>query len=130
VPGTRLWLLGVANVRDNLVPLIDLKQYLEGERALLTESSRVAGTAVRRQRRPARGRSTRQRNFSEEQRADAIGEGRSLPVRFVGEKYLWAGSIGACSAWRRWCARISPRLRPERSADMPPARIQRIGVNL
>jgi hypothetical protein len=54
VPGTRHWLLGVANVRGNLVPLIDLKQYLEGERALLTESSRV-----RRQCRTARGRSTR-----------------------------------------------------------------------
>src|ERR1700761_2321614 len=41
VPGTRQWLLGVANVRGNLVPVIDLRQYLEGERTLLTDASRV-----------------------------------------------------------------------------------------
>ena len=41
VPGTRGWLLGVANVRGNLVPVIDLKQYLEGERTQATDSSRV-----------------------------------------------------------------------------------------
>src|SRR6478672_943832 len=41
VPGTRPWLLGVANVRGNLVPVIDLKQYLEGDRTQFTDTSRV-----------------------------------------------------------------------------------------
>ena len=89
VPGTRPWLLGVANVRGNLVPLIDLKQYLEGERALLTESSRVllvrqSGGSVGLLVDEVLG----QRNFSEEQRADAIGEEDDRYRRFVGEKYL------------------------------------------
>jgi len=89
VPGTRPWLLGVANVRGNLVPLIDLKQYLEGERALLTESSRVllvrqSGGSVGLLVDEVLG----QRNFSEEQRADAIGEEDDRYRRFIGEKYL------------------------------------------
>ena len=41
VPGTRRWLLGVANVRGNLVPIIDFRDFVEGERSVLTESSRV-----------------------------------------------------------------------------------------
>src|SRR5579885_287831 len=88
VPGTRPWLLGVANVRGNLVPVIDLKQYLEGERTQLTDSSRVL--LVRQQ-----GGSVGllvdevlgQRNFSEEQRAEAVGEDDERYGRFVGEKY-------------------------------------------
>ena len=40
VPGTRPWLLGVANVRGNLVPVIDLARFLFGERTALTERSR------------------------------------------------------------------------------------------
>ena len=89
VPGTRPWLLGVANVRGNLVPLIDLKLYLEGERTLLTESSRVllarqAGGSVGLLIDEVLG----QRNFSQEQRADAVGEEDERYARFVGEKYL------------------------------------------
>ena len=41
VPGTRGWLLGVANVRGNLLPVVDLKQFLEGERTLVHEGQRV-----------------------------------------------------------------------------------------
>lgn len=41
VPGTRSWILGVANVRGNLVPLVDLNQFLTGARSALVESSRV-----------------------------------------------------------------------------------------
>jgi twitching motility protein PilI len=41
VPGTRPWLLGVANVRGNLVPVIDLGRFLFGERTLLTERTRL-----------------------------------------------------------------------------------------
>ena len=88
VPGVRTWLLGVANVRGNLVPLIDLKQYLEGERTHVTDSTRVllarqAGGSVGLLVDEVLG----QRNFSEEQRADAVGEDDERYVRFVAEKY-------------------------------------------
>lgn len=41
VPGAQAWMLGVANIRGNLLPIVDLKQFLEGERTVLTESQRV-----------------------------------------------------------------------------------------
>lgn len=41
VPGTQAWLLGVANVRGNLVPVVDLGRFLFGERTLQTERSRL-----------------------------------------------------------------------------------------
>jgi len=41
VPGTQPWLLGVANVRGNLVPVIDLGRFLFGERTLHSERSRL-----------------------------------------------------------------------------------------
>lgn len=41
VPGSQPWMLGVANVRGNLLPIIDLKQFLEGERTVLHEGQRV-----------------------------------------------------------------------------------------
>lgn len=41
VPGTQPWMLGVANVRGQLLPIVDLKQFLEGERTVLHESLRV-----------------------------------------------------------------------------------------
>lgn len=41
VPGAQPWMLGVANVRGNLLPVVDLKQFLEGERTVITESQRV-----------------------------------------------------------------------------------------
>ena len=41
VPGGQPWLLGVSNVRGNLLPVVDLKQYLEGERTALHESQRA-----------------------------------------------------------------------------------------
>jgi twitching motility protein PilI len=89
VPGTRNWLLGVANVRGNLVPLIDLRQYLEGERTLVSEVSRVllvrqSGGSVGLLIDEVLG----QRNFSHEQRAEAIGEEDNRYSRFVPEKYL------------------------------------------
>jgi twitching motility protein PilI len=88
VPGTRGWLLGVANVRGNLVPVIDLKQYLEGDRTVLTDSSRVLlvrqlGGSVGLLIDEVLG----QRSFSEEQRADARAEDDDRYARFVAEKY-------------------------------------------
>ncbi|MFP7723451.1 chemotaxis protein CheW [Lysobacter sp. A3-1-A15] len=41
VPGAQPWMLGLANVRGNLLPIVDLKQFLEGERTVLHESQRI-----------------------------------------------------------------------------------------
>lgn len=41
VPGTQTWLLGVANVRGNLVPVVDLARFLFGERTPSTERTRL-----------------------------------------------------------------------------------------
>jgi twitching motility protein PilI len=41
VPGAQPWMMGVANIRGNLLPVVDLKQFLEGERTVLHESQRV-----------------------------------------------------------------------------------------
>ena len=41
VPGGQAWLLGLANIRGNLLPIVDLKQFLEGERTVLHEGQRV-----------------------------------------------------------------------------------------
>ncbi len=41
VPGAQAWLLGVGNLRGNLLPVVDLKSFLEGERSALHENQRV-----------------------------------------------------------------------------------------
>jgi twitching motility protein PilI len=41
VPGTQPWLLGVANVRGNLVPVIDFSRFLFGERTQPSERTRL-----------------------------------------------------------------------------------------
>jgi twitching motility protein PilI len=41
VPGAQAWMLGVANVRGTLLPVVDLKQFLEGERTVVHEGQRV-----------------------------------------------------------------------------------------
>ena len=41
VPGSQPWMLGVANIRGTLLPVVDLKQFLEGERTVLHERQRV-----------------------------------------------------------------------------------------
>jgi twitching motility protein PilI len=41
VPGTKPWLLGVANVRGNLMPVIDLARFLFSERTLHSERTRL-----------------------------------------------------------------------------------------
>ena len=41
VPGAQPWMLGVGNIRGNLLPIVDLKQFLEGERTVLHEGQRV-----------------------------------------------------------------------------------------
>lgn len=51
VPGVKPWLLGVANVRGNLVAIVDLRGYIEGTRTPVNDRSRVllarqAGSSV------------------------------------------------------------------------------------
>jgi twitching motility protein PilI len=41
VPGAQPWMLGVANVRGSLLPVVDLKQFLEGERTIVHDGQRV-----------------------------------------------------------------------------------------
>lgn len=41
VPGAQPWMLGVGNIRGTLLPIVDLKQFLEGERTVLHEDQRV-----------------------------------------------------------------------------------------
>lgn len=41
VPGTKSWLLGIANIRGNLAAIIDLRLFIVGERTPLTKQSRV-----------------------------------------------------------------------------------------
>ena len=41
VPGARSWLLGVANIRGNLLPVIDLQRYLGGEKIVTGKRSRI-----------------------------------------------------------------------------------------
>lgn len=87
VPGTRDWLLGVANVRGNLVPVVDLRGFIEGEMTVPGDASRVlvarqAGGNVGLLIDEVLG----QHSFSEEQRAEAIGEADPAYARFVGEK--------------------------------------------
>jgi twitching motility protein PilI len=41
IPGGLPWLLGIANVRGNLLPVVDLKQFLEGQRTVLHENQRA-----------------------------------------------------------------------------------------
>ena len=41
VPGTQPWLLGVANVRGNLVPVVDMARFLFGERTQSSDRSRL-----------------------------------------------------------------------------------------
>jgi len=87
VPGTLPWMLGVANVRGNLVAVIDLRGYVEGERTVLTDTSRVL---VVRQHGGSVGllvdEVLGQRSFSDEQRAQAFGEEDERYSRYVGEK--------------------------------------------
>lgn len=41
VPGTQPWLLGMANIRGNLLPIVDLQQFLGGAPLVIGRHSRV-----------------------------------------------------------------------------------------
>jgi twitching motility protein PilI len=87
VPQTQPWLLGVANVRGNLVPVIDLNRFLFGERTQPTERTRLlivrqSGGSVALMVDEVFG----QRTVDEEQRRDAAVEDDPRLSRFVGER--------------------------------------------
>jgi twitching motility protein PilI len=86
VPATRNWLLGVANVRGNLIALVDLKQFLLEQRTHVSDRTRVlwvkqqgggVGLLV--------DEVLGQRNLTDEQRVDAEGETDERLGRFVTE---------------------------------------------
>ena len=86
VPGARSWLLGIANVRGNLLPIIDLRDFVGGGRSTTSETTRVllvrqhggnAGLLI--------DEVLGQRSFSEEQLAATVGEVDEKYGRFVGE---------------------------------------------
>jgi twitching motility protein PilI len=88
VPGARPWLLGVANIRGTLIPVVDLKQFLEGERTVLHETMRMlvvkqVGGSVAVLIDELYG----QRNFTDEHRAEpgVLAAGRYEP--FVRQAY-------------------------------------------
>ncbi|HXS73945.1 MAG TPA: chemotaxis protein CheW [Rhodanobacteraceae bacterium] len=86
VPATRHWLLGVGNVRGNLIAVVDLKQFLFDQRTHVSERSRVlwvkqAGGGVGLLVDEVLG----QRNLTDEQRVDAEGESDPRLARFVTE---------------------------------------------
>lgn len=47
VPGTKPWILGLANVRGDLVTVIDLSLYLGGARSSITMRSRLLAASLR-----------------------------------------------------------------------------------
>ncbi|HJR13927.1 MAG TPA: chemotaxis protein CheW [Rhodanobacteraceae bacterium] len=86
IPATRPWLLGVANVRGNLIALVDLKQFLFEQRTHVTGRARVlvvkqsggnVGLLV--------DELLGQRNLTDADRVDAEGEADGRLARFVTE---------------------------------------------
>ncbi len=86
VPGARSWLLGIANVRGNLIPVIDLRDFVGGGRSVTSDTTRVLMV------RQTAGNIgllidevLGQRSFSGEQLDEAVGEVDERYSRFVGE---------------------------------------------
>ena len=118
MPGAQPWMLGVANVRGNLLPIVDLKQFLEGERTVLHEGQRVLIV-----RQPGGDVAVTidelygQRSFNDEQQ---IPDGRAVGER-AGRRTLCPlrrpglspgrGRVGRSSAWNGWPA---PRIQTSR----------------
>jgi twitching motility protein PilI len=46
VPGTKAWMLGIANVRGNLLPIVHLRGLLEGEPYKAVETARILSVKV------------------------------------------------------------------------------------
>ena len=85
VPGTQPWLLGVANVRGNLVPVVELGLFLFGSATLIGERTRVL--LVRQGNSGSVGllvdEVSGQRSLTLEMQSDAEGEDDPRLQRFV-----------------------------------------------
>lgn len=88
VPGACAWLLGVASLRGNLIPLVDLNGFLSGEATSLADSSRVllvrqsggnVGLLV--------DEVVGQRNFSTDQRTQAPAQTGAAIEHYIVEHY-------------------------------------------
>ena len=91
VPGTQPWMLGVANVRGSLLPVVDLKQFMEGERTVTHEGQRCLVV------RQAGGNVAviidelfGQRTFNDSHRAELSGENDGRYGNFVSQVYRQA----------------------------------------
>ena len=91
VPGAQAWMLGVANVRGTLLPVVDLKQFLEGERTVVHEGQRVLVV------RQSGGNVAvlidelyGQRTFNDSHRAEMAGENDGRYGHFVSQVYRLA----------------------------------------
>ncbi len=93
VPGTRLWLLGVANVRGNLVPVVDLRGFIEGEKSVLSARSRVllvkqmggtVGVLV--------DEILGQRAFNDSHLIDSMSEDDERFAKFIPRFFDWGGT--------------------------------------
>ena len=91
VPGAQPWMLGVANVRGNLLPVVDLKQFLEGERTVVHEGQRCLVV------RQSGGNVAviidelfGQRTFNDSHRAELAGENDGRYAHFVSQAYRLA----------------------------------------
>lgn len=89
IPATRSWLMGVANVRGNLIAVVDLKQFLFDQRTHITGRARVlvvkqaggnVGLLV--------DELVGQRNLTDADRVDAEGEADPGLARFVTENVM------------------------------------------
>jgi twitching motility protein PilI len=93
VPGTRPWLLGVANVRGNLVPVVDLRAYVEGEKSVHNDRSRVllvkqmggaVGVVV--------DEILGQRTFNDSHLLESLSEEDERYAKFIPQFFDWGGT--------------------------------------
>lgn len=95
VPGAQGWMLGVANVRSNLLPVVDLKQFLEGARSVLHEGHQKVMVL----RQPGGDVAVTidelygQRSFMEEQEIDAEGLADGRYAGLIDRAYRTADDV-------------------------------------
>lgn len=96
VPGAQPWMLGVANVRGSLLPVVDLKQFLEGERTVVHDGQRMLVV------RQSGGNVAvlidelfGQRTFNDSHRAEMAGENEGRYGHFVSQVYRLADTSWA-----------------------------------
>ncbi|MDX1571458.1 MAG: chemotaxis protein CheW [Xanthomonadales bacterium] len=88
VPGSKSWLLGISNVRGNLVPIVDLRGYLSGQKTTIGKQTRVLVV-------PQQGSTlgllideiTGQRHFLEEERSEDSFFAEHMIAPYVEREY-------------------------------------------